>query len=177
MVEQVITREKKLILEKDKVEEFIREHGEEFLLGLQIYADRISPFAGKEKIDIGNGEEYVFTGIGLCSTACTIFLDGLKEHFSQKLAVWRVHCEIKRYFPQDVSPHQWLRFKTSDGSNYFIEPSYGQIEKRPNRIVLDNISKENEYFPLDGSPVKTDFRYDRHPTVYNRNDFGSFFGE
>lgn len=48
--------------------------------------------------------------------------------------------------------HVWLRFKGQDHTNYFIDPTYGQINRRLNRIVIDEANHEQQYFHYDREP-------------------------
>lgn len=43
--------------------------------------------------------------------------------------------------------HTVIKFKGTDGKTYFIDPTYGQINPRLNRIVIDNSINQRCYYP------------------------------
>lgn len=43
--------------------------------------------------------------------------------------------------------HTVIKFKGEDGKTYFIDPTYGQINPRLNRIVIDNSINQRCYYP------------------------------
>ncbi|CAN5121425.1 hypothetical protein BH11PAT1_BH11PAT1_6760 [soil metagenome] len=110
-----------------------------------------------------------FVGAGLCTQASRIMRYGIKKQFGENADIWQVasnvDCKnidkadtrIKRIPGQPTTTeigHAWLRFTGTDGQEWFIDPTYGQINHRLNRIVMSPISKESSYYNSQEPPTK-----------------------
>lgn len=98
------------------------------------------------------GPEGQFTGRNFCDLSSAIFLQALKHKFGPDIDAQIVSKEIP--LPSDkkgrveLYPHTYIRFKGTDGEIYFLDPTYGQMNERLNRIAIDKAANEEAYYGI-----------------------------
>lgn len=102
----------------------------------------------------------VATNAGFCGLSSAILLYAIKEHFGQEIVIRGTSSLVSVpnlfYITDDPADfekvngfklhHIRLHFPTQDGNAYFIDPTYGQLNRRINRIVIERIEKEKDYY-------------------------------
>lgn len=156
MVLEAITKSPQ-VLNMHQVRSWIRSNEGVFLSALTEYGDAIGQGRrqfvtmedrGKTKAIIGN-----FSGYSLCSPASWALLLGMREQFGGNIDARVVSSLVERDSPYtwDENPllmieHSRLHFKGEHNQEYFIDPTYGQINRVMDRIVIDLVSKESSYY-------------------------------
>lgn len=159
-------------IELQKLHEWIRVHQWNFLNALSAYGDLIgtgrkffwqlgSFRSSNPRFQINQVRELdVFTGSGFCALTSAVMFQAIKQNFSPETVLRimsRTTTVPNLYSVTDSDEdyekisefkikHVHLHFLGEDGKTYFIDPTYGQINKRINRVVIDLESKEDGYY-------------------------------
>lgn len=136
-------------LDAHLVRDWLREHEVGFGNALKEYADQLGDRSGYETFHLPSGEfNNVFTGSKLCLRASAAMLDALKNKFGEDADVKVITNRVESKHRPCLKglTHVRLSFQGNDGNKYFIDPTYGQIDRRINRIILDDMGKEREYY-------------------------------
>ncbi|MDO8498462.1 MAG: hypothetical protein Q7S44_01625 [bacterium] len=159
-------------LDLPKFREWIKEHQWNFLNALTDYGDLVgtgrkffwqlgSFRSPNPHFQINQVRELdVFTGSGFCALTCAIMFQAIKQHFGPEigLKIMSRSSNVPNIYSVTDTPkdhekianfkiiHAHLHFLGADGKIYFIDPTYGQINKRVNRVVTDLESKEDDYY-------------------------------
>ena len=132
-----------------EIKEFVRNHEAGFLTALQDYGDQIG--RGREKCGTHKGWS---TGLNQCDIGTEIYGLALKQRFPMTQALLSVSLvviinDFDYYQDEDNLPtklHGRLNLSTPSGINLFLDPTYGQVNRRLNRVVLDHTSRESIYY-------------------------------
>lgn len=150
-----------------RVQSFIREIEIPFTNALKDYADTEKKGLGYEKFSNDASSENIFTSSGLCDIASVSLYLALKKKFGENSAVKIVSNGSKTYnfsdeqlkngpYANNIFIHVRLVFKGLDGKNYFIDPTYGQVNSHLNRIIIDSTENEDVYYAGEGSEITVD---------------------
>ncbi|MBI2600159.1 hypothetical protein HYW43_04560 [Candidatus Daviesbacteria bacterium] len=145
-----------------EVRSWIRKHEVSFLNALTEFGDVTD--SGRQRFQAPETAEAlsIFTGQNLCVDTCAVMLSVIRDKFGKDADIEIVTASAQvvtpdtKHYKQGVDVtvgHVWLRFKGQDGIHYFIDPTYGQINRRLNRIVIDKVDNEQEYFHYNNNPA------------------------
>lgn len=111
------------LLDITQTKKFIREHEENFYVGLRRYSSC--------NADNDGYSGRAFTGRWLCMEASFVWDRALKRRYGQNLALWIVQGKVitQNYLVNlySFTPHYRLHFISKEGINGFIDPTYGQV--------------------------------------------------
>lgn len=150
-----------------KVQSFIREIEVPFTNALKEYADAEKKGVGYEKFSNDTKSEKIFTSAGLCAVASVSLYKAMQQQFGENSRIKIVSSGSKTYnykdeqfeeesFPDNIFFHVRIVFRGDDGKDYFIDPTYGQINSHLNRIVLDSVENEDIYYAHEDSPANSE---------------------
>jgi hypothetical protein len=165
--------------------------------GDQIGKGRQTVLAPRDTESFTITDQTIFSGEDLCATSSTIIYHALKKKFGPDLPIQvvegflhlspnRLLASTSRLDKQNLLPgkvisnkdlkgglnHIWLRTLTADKGATFIDGAYGQINHRLNRLVIDLVINEPNYFLYEYvADVTSQFSdgYERDQQYYELN--------
>lgn len=174
-----------------KIYRFLQNDQNEFLVGMQRQSAKVlSPIAGFEYIKVHPGKVSLnYTGVYTCGLATKVLYDLLLEHWGEGAAMWPIVTSImmgemtpvfgNRFLEgagnigqnKVVTEHSFLRVLADDFEFYTMDPSYGQVAKIPNQILICRTLDEDKYYKF----LETPKLLTGNDPYYQKSNFGRLF--